>query len=65
MGFHCSLHYPGEEILNLLPNREEFFFFFFLKPDPNYDQPQISMFDTANVLIKYKSRAAEKQKPTG
>lgn len=27
MGFHCSLHYPGEEILNLLPNRGEFFFF--------------------------------------
>lgn len=46
MGFHCN---PGEEILNLPPNRGEGFF---LKRDPNYDQPQISMFNAAKCFNK-------------
>jgi len=37
---------------------------FFLKQDPNYTLPQISMFNAPNVLIRNKRKGGGKQKPT-
>jgi len=47
MGFSLySIHNPEDEIPNLLPNRGEVF----LKQDPNYAQPQISMYNAAKYF---------------
>lgn len=43
-----SIHNPEDEIANLPPNRGEFF----LKQDPNYAQPQISMFNATKCFNK-------------